>query len=612
MVNRTLTCLLVSLSLFGPLLGCGPAPAPGFTIQTNERYASGGNPPSLGPATPIPNTHVNGQYLQDASGFQVQGSVQTYSGSTKIDADGNASYVVKDARAPAYWNQYVTFNFACGNLDLYNYDPSTNEYTYLSPNVLMAQNEIYEQDCLNVEIPGASQRFAILGQLPETLTLSSQAPFTTQGGMPVLNVISKAGVIATEAATSVSSDGTQATFSFPTTLPQGGYSLAVSNQTASGLSGASVNLLSIAQSTTIAGNPFGVSVGGQTIFVQVCVTIIIGGHPQQSCNSSSHYNTLPVVSLYSNGQVLVGSTAVGVGSNPTAISAYQAGGVTKQATSGSTTTTVTTTGMTRAVVANSGSNTVTVLDIVNDIPVYTVSVGNQPVALTVSSDGSTAYVANYKDSTITRVNLTSGAATATVAVGGQPTSVALTSSGILWVGGAGFLTELNTQTMSVVGTEQATGKTISALGYSDQQNELIATTVDLNSNVYQDEINSANFQIGGSYSTTASHQISTLGTFTNPTTHAQVRAFTSTLASSSEISPNQVGAPPLVVQDQWAVVTATPTGFIITDASRHQVLVSEKTPSPITAIAVDAKLSVAYLTMPDSNILLSVPLPGIN
>jgi hypothetical protein len=68
----------------------------------------------------------------------------------------------------------------------------------------------------------------------------------------------------------------------------------------------------------------------------------------------------------------------------------------------------------------------------------------------------------------------------------------------------------------------------------------------------------------------------------------------------------------LVVQDGWAVVTATPTGFTITDITGHVVLVSETTPSPVTAIAVDSTLNVAYLVMPDSNILLTVPLPGTN
>jgi len=64
------------------------------------------------------------------------------------------------------------------------------------------------------------------------------------------------------------------------------------------------------------------------------------------------------------------------------------------------------------------------------------------------------------------------------------------------------------------------------------------------------------------------------------------------------------------VQDGWAVFTATPTGFSVSDISGNVVLFSEKTPSPVTAIAVDPSLNVAYLTMPDSNTILTVPLPG--
>jgi len=267
-------------------------------------------------------------------------------------------------------------------------------------------------------------------------------------------------------------------------------------------------------------------------------------------------------------------------------------------------------GNTRAVVANSGSNTVSVLDIVNNNLVFNVTVGKQPVALAVSSDGSTAYVANYTDGTVTQVNLISGTATAIVAVGGLPTSVALTAAGTLWVGGAGFLTELNANPMSVIATEQVPGKTIAALGFSNSVNQLVATTVDTSGNVYADEINPSTVREGGAYTSLASNLVSSVGT--HLVQSAGVKAYTSTLANATMISPNQVGAPPLVVQDGWAVVTATPTGFTITDITGQVILVSETTPSPVTAIAVDSKLNVAYLVMPDSNTLLTVPLPGTN
>jgi YVTN family beta-propeller protein len=238
-------------------------------------------------------------------------------------------------------------------------------------------------------------------------------------------------------------------------------------------------------------------------------------------------------------------------------------------------------------VANSGSNTVSVLDIVNNAVLSTITVGNQPVALAVSSDGSTAYVANYTDGTVTQVNLTTGTVTATIAVGTQPTSVALTSAGILWVGGVGFLTELNANPMSVIATQPVTGKSIIALGYSDSVKQLVATTVDTSGNVYADEINPSTVQTGGVYTPLASNMVSSVGTY------GTVRAYTATLAGANRgngnlLNINQVGAPPLVVQDGWAVVTATPTGFTITDITGQVVLVSETTPSPVTAIAVDS------------------------
>lgn len=130
--------------------------------------------------------------------------------------------------------------------------------------------------------------------------------------------------------------------------------------------------------------------------------------------------------------------------------------------------------------------------------------------------------------------------------------------------------------------------------------------------MYEDEIGPGTFKAGSAYAPLASHTVSRLGTHLNTVTNSDALSFTATLASANLISVNQVGAPPLVVQDGWAVVTATPTGFTITDTSGHVVLVSEKTPSPVTAIAVDSKLNVVYLVMPDSNTLLTVPLPGTN
>jgi YVTN family beta-propeller protein len=582
-----------------------------------------------------PNVPVFGYELSDyyVNGIdKTQGTIAYFgnNGDPPAATGSTGVLIVNNALAPAYWNVTWLEPWNCGT----NTDPTQGPillgwpyyegvswWEYESQNALVQNyypNKLkYSLDCyLYVTLSPASTRFAILGNLPNTLTLGSEAPLTTQYGMPLLYVYDKTGnLIDTETATSVDSSGIQATFPFPSTLQESGYSLALVNQTGGGVGFAPAgdNLLSIASSQTIAGNPFGVAVGGQTDTYDYCSWDPDDG---KQCSDGSNSYTFPIVSLYSSNQVLIGSQPVQVGQNPMAVVTNSTGSTQVIYSDGNDNAgdydRDTFTGSTIAVVANSGGNTVSVLDIVNDVVLYTIPVGNQPVALAMSSDGNTAYVANFRDSTVTQVNLNSGTATATVAVGGQPTSVALTSAGILWVGGVGFLTEINTQTMGVVATEPVIGKTIIALGFSNSVNELIATSVDTGGNVYSDEISPSTFQAGNTYTPLASHSVSNLGTYLNQNTNAQVRAFTATLASTNSISTNQVGAPPLVVQDGWAVVTATPTGFTITDITGHVVLVSEQTPSPVTAIAVDPKLNVAYLTMPDSNILLTVPLPGTN
>ena len=436
--------------------------------------------------------------------------------------------------------------------------------------------------------------------------------------MPLLYIYDGAGLVTTETATSVSSSGSQATFPFPSSLTQNAYSLATVNQTGSayGNLAAGSSPLTIASSQTIASNPFGVAAQVITTTWQSADNSDPYGDEtcqgQWTYDSGAYTNSSPVVILYSLNQVNNGGATIPVGPSPTAIAIYdpqdnrddEDDGPCHQYRSD-------TAQMTRAIVANSGNNTVSILDIVNNAVLSTITVGNQPVALAVTSDGSMAYVANYGGSTVTEVNLNTDTPVTTIPVGGQPTSVALTSAGILWVGGVGFLTEINTQTMGVVATESTSGKTITALGFSDGVNELVATTADTGGSVYVDEVNPSTVQPGGTYTTAASHTVSTLGTYFNPLLRMQVHGFTATVTSGSvPISTTQPGAPPLVVQDGWAVVTATPTGFTITDITGHVVLVSETTPSPIAAIAVDANLNVAYLTMPDSNTLLTVPLPG--
>jgi hypothetical protein len=57
-------------------------------------------------------------------------------------------------------------------------------------------------------------------------------------------------------------------------------------------------------------------------------------------------------------------------------------------------------------------------------------------------------------------------------------------------------------------------------------------------------------------------------------------------------------------------LSATPTGFAVTDLNTHTILMQIATPAPVTGIAVDTSLQIAYVTVPDANELLTVPLPN--
>jgi len=633
-----LTCrslvVLASLTFVLALTGCGLFGGGGsnsFTIEATGYYTpancpSPNGPNSCGTYTFPMNASVYGNQAPGFGGSPT-GSNGFYSGNTSLTSTNPVAglYVVQDPIVPSYWDHNAWLPMYCQNvaLNAYSLGTQAGNTDWESDLNVMENGSYFPWMCGTNLVPPSGQsyspQFAIVGAVPSSATvpvITQSNPFISTYGPPELEIYTGANGTpshySTLAASSVDPSGDAATFALPS-MPQGAYSLVTSNKNAdSTFTTNAYRILTIAGSQTIAGNPFGVAAGGLAINTSTCTTIIIGGHPHQSCHAASSYTALPVVSLYSQAQVLIGSTAVSVGANPTAVAAYAGGQVIEPPrTVGNETIYTTVTGANRAVVTNSGSNTVSVLDLVNDVLLTNITVGNQPVALVVSTDGTMGYVANYADSTVTQVNLTADTPITTIAVGGQPTSVALTAAGVLWMGGAGFLTEINTSNMSVTATESTSGRTIAGLGFSDAENELIATSTVGTGNVSIDEINPSSVQTGSTYAAVASHSVSTLGTYYNPRIQAQSFGFTSTLTSSTiPINTAQVGAPPLVVQDGWAVVTATPTGFSITDASGHVVLVSETTPSPIAAIAVDTNLNVAYLTMPDSNTLLTVPLPG--
>ena len=98
------------------------------------------------------------------------------------------------------------------------------------------------------------------------------------------------------------------------------------------------------------------------------------------------------MSLYSDNAVLVGTTRIAVGGGPTTVLAYgeqvsddfQDTGC--QYNSGESISDTTTDQLTRAIVANSESDSVSILDLVNDVGIATIPVGHIPAGIVISPD----------------------------------------------------------------------------------------------------------------------------------------------------------------------------------------------------------------------------------
>jgi YVTN family beta-propeller protein len=82
-----------------------------------------------------------------------------------------------------------------------------------------------------------------------------------------------------------------------------------------------------------------------------------------------------------------------------------------------------------AYVANSGSSSVSVIDIASNTVVATVGVGAVPAVVAITPDGTRAYVSNNGANSVSLIDTASNAVVATVAVGNSPDGLAISPDG---------------------------------------------------------------------------------------------------------------------------------------------------------------------------------------
>ncbi len=299
------------------------------------------------------------------------------------------------------------------------------------------------------------------------------------------------------------------------------------------------------------------------------------------------------MTLYESGKVTYNGTTVPVGSGPTVVRAYNVN--TTTITIGSLGTYTTTTQAQNALVVNSSGNSVSILNLPAGLVTATIEVGNQPVDARISSDNSSAYVVNYGSGTVSKISLSSLAVVATGSVGTQPTSLDFDSNGNPVVGGAGYITTLNPNTLAIVTTQQVSGS-ISALAISRAQNQILTSTVTGSGSGQMTNVGALMTQ---NYSQVFSSEAMSATPFAQSSISGSL-AFPAQLATGILVSP--------ILNNSFAA-EATPTGFLITDLETNQVLLSGSTPYPVRGMAFDATNGFFYFTMPDSNSVVTVPIP---
>ncbi|HEY6250938.1 MAG TPA: YncE family protein [Candidatus Angelobacter sp.] len=471
-------------------------------------------------------------------------------------------------------------------------------------NVSPNQNGLYQYNVCSfpaTALPAAGSHFATTDQLPPTVTVNGSGLSSSHGWPQLLVYDSTAAVVGDATASSVASDGSSVTFPFPAaisggSLPSNTYMFAVKNFTSGGFQVPTATYFSLGGTVALSG-AFGIDAGEITVAGWQCTP----GTRGQRCApgsliSFSSTNPVPIVTQYYANQAVFNGYTLATGSEPVAVRLYGSATITICSTA---TCQEHRTQPANAIVANSGSNTVTILNLVNHAVVTNVAVGTQPMGLTVNSAGTKAYVANYGSNSVYEIDLSTSTVSRTASVGSGPQSVAMDPGGsAVWVGGAGYLEKVDLTSFTVVSSVSVNGS-VSSLAASNQQNELVYTLVhgccSGSSNAAVTEYSLSSSSSKGTY---ASMSASAYAAYT----------MNGTLPTPSAIP----GATQVSVQ--WGnglAASATPTGFVIYDLVSHQQLMATSTATPVRGIASDPNNTVVYFTTPDSNKYITVPLPHL-
>jgi YVTN family beta-propeller protein len=524
-------------------------------------------------------TYITGGWLSDNSG--AAGSLYNFA----LTTDDNGNGFVSSGRVYANWSSSITWgnNPSCNGYSIEEQDFAVNPLVGISWICPVPEGDAGGNVSTNFVLPGAA---------PSTLT--GYGDFSTTYGNPQLRVYvggTTPSLVITESASAVM-PGVSATFPFPTqsngsALAEGFYALVNTNvASGGGLVLVSPSYLAVGGTTTLS-NAFGVDAADIKYRTTACTT--------KGC-TTIRSDTAPAPILtqyYGNSIVSYTGATIPVGSEPVAIKAY--GSVETETSNGGLH--YYTTGPTNAIVANSGSSSVSIVSFSTNTDVANIAVGAQPMALTLNSANTMAYVASCGNGTLAEINLSTEAVTRTVSGLSGALSVAMDPGGsYVWVGGTNYLYKVSLSTFTVVQSVPVSGG-VTSLAVSNAQNELVYTLVQ---------------NCCSASSTYAANEL-LLSNLSNPGTYAHATAAPYAPYTMNGTLPTAAVLPQAtnVVSARFSNgmgASSTPTGFVIYDLVSHKQIMADTTPTPVRGIAADPDCMFVYLTLPDSNEYIAVPL----
>jgi hypothetical protein len=170
------------------------------------------------------------------------------------------------------------------------------------------------------------------------------------------------------------------------------------------------------------------------------------------------------------------------------------------------------------------------------------------------------------------------------------------------VGGLNYIYKISLSNLSVIQSFSVSGQ-VTSLAISGGQNSLVYTTVSTSggsTNFQAQQASLSNFAVQGTYAQ-----------YTMSSSSYYAEAITS--GGPAPGAPGWLMSANALVSANYGnsiVVVGTPTGFAVLDLIRQITLFQGSTPTAVRGIASDPAQGVAYLTAPDSNSLITVPLPA--